>query len=774
LLSPPTTTALTLNPRAYIPSPANRAKGSLLVVEGTQDIMVTPPITLGSDPVDVAINPTGTRVFVADDVDNTVTVIDPTTAGNPEMLVMDPALQKPSFLAMAPDGGRLYVSNKGNGQVSIINTAEPPAVIASPTVVMSGELGMLIAVNVPGVGTRVYVAWETPQQLLVLDADGTLVGDPLQLPNRPLALGRHPDGGFVYVTFDHSNLVVLNTLTNEQTNIDLRTEFGLTTSNFLTRGVDVTPVYPDGSQFLVIGVRSPDSVRVYPLVEGMPQGCQAAYAVGHNPLATAVSADGKYAYVLSNTDNRVSWIDPRATNGSCGDTQKPPQASDVVDVSVQAWGRFTAPAVGACGNHVVDPGEQCDDGAANGTPGSCCTLNCVAKPDNTSCNDNNACTQNDVCTNGTCGGTAFTCAAPDQCHQGAGTCNGDGTCSFATKPDNTSCNDGNACTKNDVCTGGTCAGTSFTCAAPDQCHQGAGTCNGDGTCSFADKPNGTTCNDNNACTQTDTCQAGACVGANPVTCGAADQCHAPGTCDPAIGTCTTPAKPDGTSCDDGNACTQRDACQGGVCTGTTPVTCAALDQCHVAGICDPATGMCSQPAKSNGSMCDDGDLCTAGDTCQAGGCQPGPRTACIPPPPGPVSVPGPAPAVTLNVERPPATTTTSAVVTLAGYAANPSSLVADALGADRAADSADLLPAVRLHGPCGATAPPGTVQVTNCVTKAVKGRKSQVPVKLKLNRLGKKLLSQPGGFTLQVAGTITEHHGGSSPLAGLLKLLRSR
>jgi hypothetical protein len=129
--------------------------------------------------------------------------------------------------------------------------------------------------------------------------------------------------------------------------------------------------------------------------------------------------------------------------------------------------------------------------------------------------------------------------------------------------------------------------------------------------------------------------------------------------------------------------------------------------------------------------------------------------------------------VTLNVERPPATTTTSAVVTVAGYAANPASLMADALGPDRAAASAGLLLAVRRHGnPCSATAPAGTVQVTNCVIKPVKRGRSRVAVKLKLNKLGRKLLSEQGGFTLQVAGSVTQHHGGTSLLAALFKLLR--
>jgi hypothetical protein len=51
----------------------------------------------------------------------------------------------------------------------------------------------------------------------------------------------------------------------------------------------------------------------------------------------------------------------------------------------------------------------------------------------------------------------------------------------------------------------------------------------------------------------------------------------------------------GTACDDGNACTQTDTCQAGVCTGGNPVTCTALDQCHTAGTCNPTTGICSNP-----------------------------------------------------------------------------------------------------------------------------------------------------------------------------------
>jgi hypothetical protein len=83
--------------------------------------------------------------------------------------------------------------------------------------------------------------------------------------------------------------------------------------------------------------------------------------------------------------------------------------------------------------------------------------------------------------------------------------------------------------------------------------------------------NGTHCNDGNACTQTDVCQSGSCMGSNPVVCTALDACHVQGTCDTATGACSNPARPDGTACDDGNVCTAQDACQSGVCTGMVAI-----------------------------------------------------------------------------------------------------------------------------------------------------------------------------------------------------------
>ncbi len=53
----------------------------------------------------------------------------------------------------------------------------------------------------------------------------------------------------------------------------------------------------------------------------------------------------------------------------------------------------------------------------------------------------------------------------------------------------------------------------------------------------------------------------------------------------------------------------------GLCTGV----CQPLDQCHDTGICDPATGVCSNPPKAMLAPCDDGNDCTDPDSCDGNG-----------------------------------------------------------------------------------------------------------------------------------------------------------
>src|SRR2546425_12532731 len=131
----------------------------------------------------------------------------------------------------------------------------------------------------------------------------------------------------------------------------------------------------------------------------------------------------------------------------------------------------------------------------------------------------------------------------------------------------------------------------------DQCNVGA--CVSDGLtkgCVATPRPNGTSCNDGNACTQTDTCQTGVCTGNNPVVCTNGDQCNEPGSCVPATGACSAAVlKANGTTCNDSNARSQAHTSELQSLAYNECVLRIEKDQCHVAGTWGPASGPCSNP-----------------------------------------------------------------------------------------------------------------------------------------------------------------------------------
>ncbi len=255
----------------------------------------------------------------------------------------------------------------------------------------------------------------------------------------------------------------------------------------------------------------------------------------------------------------------------------------------------------SCTKDVCNGQGLCIHPNGSGGSSSCCLSNA-------DCNDGNVCT-NDTCDTSThacshsnntasCSSDGFTCTN-DVCSGGA-CAHTPGTGSSSCCLSNADCNDGNACTND------TCNTTTHTCSHSNST---------------------SSCNDGNACTTGDTCSAGACVpGALPPkpslsgTVCTKDYTFNTSTCQwdpvPALSTA---------ACSDSNACTSGDHCNGtgtgsSACVAGSPKICTALDQCHNAGICNASTGTCTDPIKPYGSPCNDSNACTTGDSCQGGTC----------------------------------------------------------------------------------------------------------------------------------------------------------
>jgi hypothetical protein len=271
---------------------------------------------------------------------------------------------------------------------------------------------------------------------------------------------------------------------------------------------------------------------------------------------------------------------------------------------------------------VCKPLDQCHvAGVCNPANGTCSNPNA---PDTTPCTDGNMCTTTDQCTAGKCvPGAAKACPAPGPCQNvcdpTTGMCN-------PPKPAGTKCDDGNKCTTGqDTCNAmGMCTGKAKVCTAQDTCHL-AGTCDPTtGVCSNPAKMPGTPCEKGNKCLTGDACNAaGVCVeGTTAVVCGP-NTCK---QCNEDTGTCTGANKPGDTPCDDGNKCTTGEKCGGGTCKGGTAVVCQT-PECQK---CDPASGVCITDAAKVGMKCHDGVDCTGQEKCTAAGTCVGQSTCALP------------------------------------------------------------------------------------------------------------------------------------------------
>ncbi len=136
-----------------------------------------------------------------------------------------------------------------------------------------------------------------------------------------------------------------------------------------------------------------------------------------------------------------------------------------------------------CGNGAIDTGpsyaEQCDDGALNGTAGSCCNSNCTLRAAGTPCRPAaGECDVAELCTGtaGSCPANAFK-PASTVCRAAAGVCDVQEFCSGSSAscpadvlvPDGTACSDGLFCNGAETCQGGTCTDGANPCTG--QCDE---------------------------------------------------------------------------------------------------------------------------------------------------------------------------------------------------------------------------------------------------------------------------------------------------------------
>jgi YVTN family beta-propeller protein len=188
---------------------SNTADGTVSVINNATNTVIGSPITVGSSPNGVAITPDGTKAYVANQNSNNVSVID--TASNSVIATVTVGTT-PVGVAITPDGLRAYVTNNTSGTVSVISTATNTT-IGSAITVGTAPNGVAITSN----GGIAYVANSGSNSISVISTASNSVGGTItaSIGNAPFGVAISPDTTKLYVTNNTDGTVsVISTATN--------------------------------------------------------------------------------------------------------------------------------------------------------------------------------------------------------------------------------------------------------------------------------------------------------------------------------------------------------------------------------------------------------------------------------------------------------------------------------------------------------------------------------------------------------------------------------
>jgi YVTN family beta-propeller protein len=247
-------------------------------------------IPVGETPGYAVASPDGRRLYVAQRAAGTISVVD--TEVDEVVSTIDVPSGPPQYLTLSPDGTRAYVSvwddDRTVAAISILDTT-------------TGEFGATVPVRsrpyvsaVSPDGTRLYVPNHDSDVLTVVDTQTDTAVAEIDVPPNPHWVELTPDGTRAYVA-DHDSNVVAVVDTATDTVVD---EVPVGTSPHSVAVHRSRPlaanVNYDAASVSVIDTDSDEVVATVP--------------VGEGPQDVTWSADGRFAYVTNVDDGTLSVV----------------------------------------------------------------------------------------------------------------------------------------------------------------------------------------------------------------------------------------------------------------------------------------------------------------------------------------------------------------------------------------------------------------------------------------------------------------------------------
>ncbi|MEV7471811.1 IPT/TIG domain-containing protein [Streptomyces kronopolitis] len=252
---------------------------------------------MGSTPYGIAVDPSGLRVYVANQGSNTLSVIDTLSDA---VLATIPVGAAPTGVAVAPTGLEAYVTNRDSNTLSVINTATNT--VAANLSGLSAPFGVAVTRD----GSHLYVANSSANTVSVIDTTTRTVTATIPVGSAPWGIAASPDGRQVYTANNISNNVsAIDTTTNTVTDT-----IAVGTA---PAGIAVTP----NSLSVYVANSGSNTVSIIQTLNAMaptlgPQSGGTKVTITGTNLtgATSVKFGSIFATIIANTANQVIAVSP--------------------------------------------------------------------------------------------------------------------------------------------------------------------------------------------------------------------------------------------------------------------------------------------------------------------------------------------------------------------------------------------------------------------------------------------------------------------------------
>jgi len=263
---------------AYIP---NQGSNSVAVINTVKNTVVDSIPVKASQ---LSASPDGTKVYVADFLSNTVSVI--SADSNKVMATL--TVNSPVGIRFSPDGTKVFVSSTRNNLISVINTATN-TITASVNVGANPEY-----ISVSPDGTRLYVSTGIGRNTITVvnTVSNTVVATFPCNDNWGSVVS--PDGTTLYVTNVNHNTVSVYSTVNDT----------LLSTISVGANPEFMSISPDGIMLYVT-----NSVgNTVSIISTATNAVVATDTVGTAPEGISITPDGSCIYVINTGSNTVSVI----------------------------------------------------------------------------------------------------------------------------------------------------------------------------------------------------------------------------------------------------------------------------------------------------------------------------------------------------------------------------------------------------------------------------------------------------------------------------------